>query len=117
MKITTGTAAQDMDIAAGVPFLQVPWQITETQEATADQPAGEVVLLEGVQAFPLSVSEQEIKDFLARKLQTYQENVALHEGAKELQAGINNATEVAAQVTNISLSETSVGEDNVQQNV
>lgn len=95
MKITLGQATQEMDIAAGVPFLNVPWTITE----------GDTVILEGVQAFALATSSDEIKDFATRKMTTYKENLALHLGAKELQDGINNAEKVAGEISNLEVTE------------
>jgi hypothetical protein len=94
MKITTGIVTQDRDIAADTDFMSVPWQIVDDEMN---------VLLEGNQGFPLSTTEDEVRNFLQAKLMTYQANVVLHEGAKELQAGIDNATEVSGNISNISV--------------
>lgn len=99
MKITTGAVTQDRDIAAESDFMNVPWQIVDAVEGSDEV----VTLLEGAQAFPLSATQEEITDFLKNKLVAYQDNVALHEGAKELQAGIDNATEVSGQTSNITI--------------
>lgn len=99
MKIQSGLVTQERDIAAESDFMNVPWQIIHTVEGSEEV----VTLLEGVQAFPLTTTQEEITDFLKRKLETYKENLALHEGAKELQAGIANATEVSGQVSNITI--------------
>lgn len=96
MKITTGTAYTERDIAAEQEFLAVPWSILDDTDT---------MLLEGVQAFPLLATSEEVNDFLNRKLATYKENVALHEGAKELQAGLDNAGEVAATISNLEVTE------------
>lgn len=98
MKIITGEVTQDRDIAAEADFMQVPWKIVEPVEGGEDS-----VLTEGVQGFPLTATEDEVRNFLQAKLMTYQENLALHEGAKELQAGIDNATEVASKISNITV--------------
>lgn len=93
MQITTGAITQEQDIAAGAPFLNVPWAITKD----------DVTLVEGVQAFPLAASSADIADFLSRKLTTYQENLALHLGAQELQAGLDNAAVVAEESSNLTV--------------
>lgn len=105
MKITVGTVEQHRDIAADADFLNVPWQITEQQEATEEQPAGEIMLLEGAQAFPLTTTKEEVQDFLSRKLATFKENTALHEGAKELQAAMENGDKVAAEISGLEVTE------------
>lgn len=99
MKITTGIVTQERDIAADADFMNVPWQIVEAIENSDDVH----VLIEGAQAFPLSATQDEITDFLRKKLETYQENVAIYEGAKELQADMDNATEVSSQISNITI--------------
>jgi hypothetical protein len=101
MKITVGTVTTESDIAAETSFLNVPWTISESHEATADQPAGDVMLIEGVQAFPLETSAADVQAFLSQKLTTYQENVALSDGAAALNAGLANAATVASELSGI----------------
>lgn len=95
MKIVTGQAFQERDIAADSTFLAVPWQIME----------GETMLLEGSQAFPLTASQEDVEDFLNKKLATYQENVALNAGAETFQAEVDNAQQVTEQISNLSIGE------------
>lgn len=100
MKITAGQVTQERDIAADADFLNVPWQVEETQEDGTNK-----ILLEGAQAFPLTASVEEVGEFLKRKMATYKENLALHEGAKELQAAIDNGNVVASQITGLEINE------------
>lgn len=104
MKIIAGTVTTERDIAAESDFLNVPWQIVDTIEET-DTTTAEVILLEGVQAFPLMTTADEVATFLSKKLTTYKENVALHEGAKELQAGLDNSAQVAGEISNLEVTE------------
>jgi hypothetical protein len=96
MRITSGTAFIERDIAAEADVLAVPWQIHNDDETLA---------VEGVQAFPLTASEDEVRGFLSRKLKTYKENLALHEGSKELQAALDNGSAVAEKITGITVTE------------
>lgn len=95
MKIVTGQAFQDRDIAADSTFLAVPWQIMD----------GETMVIEGSQSFPLTTTKEEVEDFLNKKLTTYQENVALNAGAEAFQAEVDNAQTVTDQISNLSIGE------------
>lgn len=96
MQIITKQPYQDRDVAAQQDFLAVPWEIQNDDGTMA---------LEGVQAFPLATTPEEVQDFLSRKLTSYKENLGLHEGAKEIQAGIDNAQQVITQITGITVSD------------
>lgn len=96
MKIIAGKVTTERDIVAEKDFLNVPWTIVEDDGT---------LVHEGNQAFDLTASAQEVGDFLTRKLATYKENLAIHEGAKELQAALDNGQEVAGQITNLEISE------------
>ncbi len=60
-------------------------------------------LMERVQSYPLSAGSEEIKADLARALEVYKDAVARHEGAKALQAGINNASQVGEEITGLEI--------------
>lgn len=94
MKIVTGQATQERDIAADTTFLAVPWRIVDDSDTLA---------LEGIQAFPLEASEEEITAFLNKKLATYKENDAIYQASKEFQAKSDNAQVISDQVSNITI--------------
>lgn len=91
MKITLGKVEIQGDIEAQKSFQAVPWAITGDNDE---------VLSEGVQAFELAATADEITDFATRKIAVYKENLARHEEAKSLQADIDNAQVVAEQISN-----------------
>lgn len=99
MKIVTGIVTTERDVAAETDFLSVPWQIVDGVDGTDTL----ATLSEGVQSFPVTTTEDEVRNFLQAKLVTFQANMATHEAAKELQAGLDNASEVAGKITNITI--------------
>lgn len=98
MKIITGEVTQDRDIGAETDFINVPWKIVEPVDGGED-----TVVTEGAQAFPLTTTEDEVRNFLQAKLLTYQTHLALHEEAKARQVGIDNATELSSKISNITI--------------
>lgn len=96
MKIQAGTAEQYQDIDQGVTLLAVPYTITDDTDT---------VVQERVQSFPLEATADDIKAFLTQSLQVYKDKVATHEEAKVLQAGLDNAGEVAAAISGITITE------------
>lgn len=90
LKITAGDIIQYSDIDAGVVLQCVPWSITDDEDA---------ILLDGKQSFPLEASSDEIRDFLTRRLAVYKDDVAISDGARDLQAGLDNAASVADEVS------------------
>lgn len=96
MKIQVGDATQYQDIDQGVTLLAVPYSILDDND---------VLLQERVQSFPLTATTEEITDFLNRALQVYKDNVARHEETKTLQEGLDNATSVAATISNITITD------------
>ena len=108
MKITVGTVEPHRDIAAGQEFLNVPWTLFNDDGSIAS---------EGAQAFPLDASLKEVEDFLNRKILTYKENLALSQEAQEQKIKVDNATEVAGQITGITVSEQVSGDDTINQRI
>lgn len=96
MKIQVGTAQQYQDIDAGVTLLAVPFQILDDAD---------VVVQDRVQSFPLDATQEDITELLNRSLQVYKDNVATHEAAKVLQAGMDNADAVASQISGLTINE------------
>lgn len=96
MKIQVGTAAQYQDIDAGATLLAVPYEIIGDDES---------VLQERIQSFPLETTQDDITAFLNRSLQVYKDKVATHESAKALQIGLDNSSEVAAEISGITIND------------
>jgi hypothetical protein len=94
MKIQVGQAEQYQDIGAEQTYLNVPFQILDDDGT---------VLQDRNQSFPLNATEDEIKEFLARSLQVYQDNVARYEASKALQEGMDNATQVAQAISGLTM--------------
>ncbi len=91
MNITSGTAR--VDNVEGVQVLSVPWAIKE----------GETLLTEAVQSFELGTPVEEIKAFLERTLEVFQQDTATHEASKALQEKLDATGEIINEVSNITI--------------
>lgn len=94
MKISTQTATQYQDIDSGQTLLTVPWEVTDEEG---------VVVHSGNQSFPLTVTADEVKVFLEQTLQVYQDDLARFEATQDFQAALDNATEVSAEISNLTI--------------
>lgn len=92
MKIQAGEVTQYLDQDSGNTFQAVPWTITDDSGA---------VLFQATQSFDLSATVDEITAFLAQTLAVHQEDMARAEDSQALQVDLDNAVEVASQVSNI----------------
>ena len=92
--LTTLAPLQYDDIAAGETRLKVPFEIKDSLGNT---------VFEQNQSFPLGASADEIKESLARALQTYTDDAARYETTKVDQAARDNASAVAAEIANLSI--------------
>lgn len=101
MKIQIEEVSQYQDIEAGETLQSVAWSISETVEGDE----GGVVLLTGIQSFPLSATAEDIKSFLVRRLEVYKQDLASHERSQELQENLDNATKVAEEVSGLTIND------------
>lgn len=95
MKVKIGQVEISVDPNSGVQFQRVPFEV-------CDDAGG--VLMSRIQSFPLSASSAEIRADLVRAANVYRQDVERYEGTKELQAGIENASVVAEEISGGELS-------------
>ena len=94
MKLIVGQVEQYQDHDSGTMLQRVPYQIVDDNGAQ---------LMERHQSFPLEATQEEITAALQRALEVYREAVERHEGAKQLQAGLDNAAQVGAAITGLEI--------------
>lgn len=94
MKLKVGIPEQQHDIANDEVILAVPYAITDDEGTT---------LTERIQAFPLSVTAEEVKTALTQALSVYKDAVERFEASKTLQEGLDNASKVTGEITNLSI--------------
>lgn len=94
MKITAGTIANYNDTESNTVLQSLPWSITDDEGA---------LLLEGNQSFPLDASTDDLRAFLSKRLATYQSDVATYDSAQALQAGLDNAANVASEINGLAI--------------
>jgi hypothetical protein len=94
MKLIVGKVEQYQDFDSGQSLQRVPYQIVDD--------AG-VQLMERHQSFPLTATTDEIKIALESALAVYKDAVERHEGAKELQSGLDNASQVGEAITGLEI--------------
>lgn len=94
MKISTGIAYQDTDIAAGTTFIAVPWHILDDDDT---------LLMDATQAFPLGTSDDDIKAFLSKTLSDYESKKAGEDASKANQAALDAAASTAEAVSNLTI--------------
>ena len=95
MKINVTNTDQYSDIDAGETRQRVSWEISE----------GDEVLFEGNQSFPLTVTADEVKDFLSQCLSTHKADIARYEESKVLQEQLDNATSVADEINGLEIND------------
>ncbi len=103
MKIIAGEVKQRLDVDSGLMVQDVPWAIWGVSDGADGMPAGDRLLNEGIQAFPLQADEEDVRSFLKRTLDVWQEDSARYEASKELQANIDNASEVGGKITGVEI--------------
>lgn len=101
MKIEIKEVTQYRDIDADETLQSVQWSISEAQEGEENG----MVLLTGIQSFPLTATAEEIKDFLTRRLEVYKQDVLSHERAQGLQDDLDHATKVAEEVGGLTIND------------
>lgn len=101
MKIQIQEVTQYQDIEAGETLQSVAWSISEEVEGEENG----MVLMTGIQSFPLSATAEDIKSFLVRRLEVYKQDVLSHQRAQELQDGLDNATKVAEEVGGLTIND------------
>lgn len=94
MKLRIKEARQEPQPDSETPILAVHYEIQDEDGN---------LLKESVQAFPLETTADEVREFAARSLAVYKENVERHEEAKKLQASLDNASEVAEALTGLTI--------------
>src|SRR4051812_37106353 len=82
-KLQTGKATQYLDTDSGQTLLNVPFEITDEE--------GTVVHAMG-QSFPLTATQDEIKEVLERHLAVYTADHASHEAAKDFQSQLDSSS-------------------------
>lgn len=96
MQITAGTVNTYTDHDSQAVLQAVPWSVTDETGA---------VVHEGVQAFPLTASVEEIKDFLQQTLDVYKQDAERYEATKELQENLDAANATASEVSGITIND------------
>jgi hypothetical protein len=96
MRLIVGKVEQYQDHDSGQTLQRVPYTIVDDEG---------VLLMERHQSFPLAATAEEITATLQSALAVYKDAVERHEGAKELQAGLDNASQVGEVITGLEINE------------
>jgi hypothetical protein len=91
--LKVGTAERYEDLDAGETRLRVPFQIL----------SGEEVVLERNESFALGTPQEDIVDTLKRHLEVFTAERAREAESKEHQAQLDQADEVAGEISNITI--------------
>jgi hypothetical protein len=92
--LKVGTAEHYQDIEQNETRLRVPFEILTAE--------GEVAT-ERIESFPLTATEDEIREVLQRHLTVYTEDFNRYEANKEHQESLNTSQEVAENISGLTL--------------
>lgn len=93
-KLNVGTAAQYQAPETNEDRIVVPFEIVDESGT---------VVFEHKESFPITATEDEIREVLARHLTVFEEDTNRHETVKDRQEKADAAQEVTANISNITL--------------
>ena len=94
LTLRTGQAEQYSDPVTAQPRIAVPFELMDE--------AGSVVHAMR-ESFPADTSLEDVREVLQRHLTVYQDDVARHAEASELQAKLDAGAETVSQISNLTL--------------